>query len=197
MAQNLGGSDAAPSLEGHMVRLRGLPFSSNAQDILRFFEGIELSGGEAGVIFTCTPDGRPAGEAYVEVTSADGKQAALAKHKEKIGSRYIEIFDSSKGDMYQAVQQYGCFTAVDGKRRHHWPASSGQHASQQSGGHYGDVAGAGRGSRGQQTNQLDQMAAAFAGRPRVSTIGELWSVCLGSSRLVYRSIVGIRSILAF
>jgi hypothetical protein len=165
------GAAVAPSLQGHVVRLRGLPFASSAQDVLQFFKGIEVVGGEAGVIFTCTPDGRPAGEAYVELGSGEAKAAALAKHKEKMGSRYIEIFDSSKGDMYQAVQQHGCFTAVGGKRRHHWPAggsgggggTAGQHAAQQSGGgQYGDM-GPGRVGRAQQGHGMEEMAAAFAG----------------------------------
>ncbi|GAB4820463.1 hypothetical protein N2152v2_007509 [Parachlorella kessleri] len=162
---------AAPSLRGEVVRLRGLPFASTAQDVLHFFDGIEVVGGEAGVIFTCTPDGRPAGEAYVEVASAEDKEAALVKHKEKIGSRYIEIFDSSKGDMYQAVQQHGCFTAVGGKRRHHWPAGGAGahgalHAAQQSGGgqYGGDMGLQGRG-RGQQGHGVEDMTAAFAGVP--------------------------------
>ena len=35
----------------HVVRLRGLPFNSTAQDVLAFFEGVETVGGEAGVVF--------------------------------------------------------------------------------------------------------------------------------------------------
>lgn len=90
-----------------MVRLRGLPFSSTAADVVAFFEGVETVGGEGGVVFTCTPDGRPTGEAYVEVAGEEALAAALGRHKEKIGARYIEIFQSSKGDMFQAVQQVG------------------------------------------------------------------------------------------
>lgn len=105
LAQTSGAPGGAPSLSGHVVRLRGLPFNSTATDVVGFFEGVDMVGGEAGIVFTCTPDGRPTGEAYVELASADDLAAALAKHKEKIGARYIEIFESSKGDMYQAVQQ--------------------------------------------------------------------------------------------
>ncbi|EFN58697.1 hypothetical protein CHLNCDRAFT_20050, partial [Chlorella variabilis] len=81
------------------VRLRGLPFTSTAQDVLQFFEGVETVGGEAGVVFTCTPDGRPTGEAYVALPDAEALAGAVARHKDKIGTRYIEIFESSKGDM--------------------------------------------------------------------------------------------------
>ena len=68
----------------------------NAQ--VHFFEGIEIERGLAGIAFTCTPDGRPKGEAYVEFPSED----ALKRHKNEIGDRYIELFVSSKANMIQA-----------------------------------------------------------------------------------------------
>ena len=167
-----GGEDAvpaAPSLLGHVVRLRGLPFNSTAQDVLQFLEGVDAVGGEAGVVFTCTPDGRPTGEAYVEVGSPEGLAAALGRHKEKIGARYIEIFESSKGDMYQAVQQHGYFTTVGGRRRHHWHqqhsgGGSGMSgaAAAAAGGLFPPDAGGGGGGRGR-GSQMDEMASAFAG----------------------------------
>lgn len=107
LASTSGAPGGAASLSGHVVRLRGLPFSSTAADVVAFFEGVETVGGEGGVVFTCTPDGRPTGEAYVEVAGEEALAAALGRHKEKIGARYIEIFQSSKGDMFQAVQQVG------------------------------------------------------------------------------------------
>ena len=47
---------------GWVLRMRGLPFSASAEDVLQFFEGIEVLRGTRGVVFTCTPDGRPLGE---------------------------------------------------------------------------------------------------------------------------------------
>lgn len=38
-----------------------------------------------------------------------GVQAGLKRHKNKMGSRYIELFVSSKGDMLQAIQQHGYY----------------------------------------------------------------------------------------
>ena len=36
---------------GWVVRLRGLPFTANAEDVLEFFDGLEVLGGTAGVVF--------------------------------------------------------------------------------------------------------------------------------------------------
>lgn len=47
-------------------------------------------GGENGVTFTFTRDGRASGEAYVRVATSDDKMAALGHNREHIGSRYIE-----------------------------------------------------------------------------------------------------------
>ncbi len=159
LAATSGGEGAQPTLRGHVVRLRGLPFNSNAQDVLTFFEGVETVGGEAGIVFTCTPDGRPTGEAYVALAGPEAQAAALARHKEKIGARYIEIFESSRGDMYQAVQQHGYFTAVGGRRRHHWHQA--QHAG--GGGYPPDAGGGGGGGRGGSAVGVDDMTNAFAG----------------------------------
>ncbi|CAL8467151.1 g6687 [Coccomyxa elongata] len=90
---------------GWVLRMRGLPYSANAEDVIHFFEGIEIQRGSAGIAFTCTPDGRPKGEAYVEFPSEDAQKEALKRHKNEIGDRYIELFVSSKANMIQAVQQ--------------------------------------------------------------------------------------------
>jgi hypothetical protein len=157
-----GGSGGPASLRGLVVRLRGLPFNSTAQDVLQFFEGVDTVGGEEGVVFTCTPDGRPTGEAYVTLAGPQALEAALARHKEKIGPRYIEIFQSSKGDMFQAVQQHGYFTTAGGRRRHHWHQS---HAGAGGGGPYPpDGGGGGGGPRGRAS--IDDMTNSFAGQLR-------------------------------
>ncbi|KAK9809304.1 hypothetical protein WJX73_002890 [Symbiochloris irregularis] len=100
---------AEAHLRGWVLRMRGLPYTATAADVLAFFEGLEIARGAAGVVFTCTADGRPLGEAYVELTTEAAQQEALKRHKEKMGSRYIELFVSSKGDMLQAIQLHGYY----------------------------------------------------------------------------------------
>ena len=43
-----------------------------------------------GVNFTFTRDGRPSGEAYVELASESDVQQALNKNQQHMGKRYIE-----------------------------------------------------------------------------------------------------------
>lgn len=92
-------------LKGFVVRMRGLPYNATAADVQRFFEGVDICRGLDGIVFTYTPDGRPTGEAYVEFPSEDAQKAAMKRHKELIGTRYIELFNSTKSDLLQAIQQ--------------------------------------------------------------------------------------------
>lgn len=57
--------------------------------------------GLQGVVLTRDQDGRPTGEAFVEVPSEAAQQAALTLHRARMGPRYIEIFVASKPDMQQ------------------------------------------------------------------------------------------------
>ena len=50
----------------------------------------EIAGGEDGIHFTYSRDGRPSGEAFVELVSEDDVTNAVAQNNEHIGSRYIE-----------------------------------------------------------------------------------------------------------
>ncbi len=52
-------------------------------------------------MLTRDQDGRPTGEAFVEVPSEAAQQAALTLHRARMGPRYIEIFVASKPDMQQ------------------------------------------------------------------------------------------------
>lgn len=92
-------------LQGYVVRLRGLPYSATAADVSEFFSGVQLSGEDPAIVFAQSFDGRPTGEAYVELANEEALSMAMMRHKELMGSRYIEIFHSSKVDKLQAQQQ--------------------------------------------------------------------------------------------
>ena len=97
--QRSGRSDA--QLQGWVLRMRGLPFTATAADVVKFFEGLELARGAAGVVFTCTSDGRPLGEAYVEFTTEEAQQAAhvLSPMQQSssadVGQGYIRIYSQA------------------------------------------------------------------------------------------------------
>ena len=51
------------------------------------------------MVFTWGRDGRPLGEAYVEFPTEEAQQEAMGRDRERMGSRYIEIFKATKADL--------------------------------------------------------------------------------------------------
>lgn len=113
--------------EGYVVRIRGLPWSCTQEEVASFFSGMQMSklkapmwvykkkkrdalwlafyftdcdiiGKVNGVCFTFSKEGRPSGEAFVELKSSEDFKKALAKDRKYMGHRYIE------GMMLSAVQ---------------------------------------------------------------------------------------------
>mmetsp|Transcript_47670 Transcript_47670/g.70571 ORF Transcript_47670/g.70571 Transcript_47670/m.70571 type:complete len:390 (-) Transcript_47670:188-1357(-) len=91
-----GGSGDQPVPKEHTgyLRMRGLPFSSTEKDIaefLKLYNPIEDS-----VVFSYRSDGRATGEGYVCFQSPEDSKAAMALNRQNMGTRYIELFISSK-----------------------------------------------------------------------------------------------------
>lgn len=86
-----------------VIRMRGLPFSACIGDILDFFKGIPSLDKES--VYLVYDSGRPSGEAYIMFSNSEGCAAAMRLHKQKMGSRYIELFPSSNADVQRAAKQ--------------------------------------------------------------------------------------------
>ena len=56
-----------------------------------------------GVLFVRKPDGRATGDAFVLFAEEDDSDKALQKHKDIIGSRYIELFRSTTAEVQQVT----------------------------------------------------------------------------------------------
>ncbi|XP_062991623.1 G-rich sequence factor 1 isoform X1 [Elgaria multicarinata webbii] len=79
-----------------VVRLRGLPYSCTEVDISDFFSGLTI----VDITFVMDQRGRrKTGEAFVQFATPEMANQALLKHKEEIGSRYIEIFPSQRSEI--------------------------------------------------------------------------------------------------
>lgn len=89
--------------QGGVVRLRGLPYVAADSDVRAFLSGLDVL--PNGVLLTKHADGRPTGEAFVEFASEECVAAALGRNKERMGSRYIEVFRATKEDMKMAIQR--------------------------------------------------------------------------------------------
>ncbi|KAL6976654.1 hypothetical protein U1Q18_025441 [Sarracenia purpurea var. burkii] len=88
---------------GGVLRMRGLPYSAGKDDILDFFKDFVLS--EDSIHFTFNSEGRPTGEAFVEFASAEDSEAAMAKDRMTLGSRYIELFPSSLEELNEPASR--------------------------------------------------------------------------------------------
>uniref|UniRef100_A0A5S6QE93 RRM domain-containing protein n=1 Tax=Trichuris muris TaxID=70415 RepID=A0A5S6QE93_TRIMR len=92
-----------------IIRMRGLPYDCSAKRILEFFEsgenGVSVVDGENGILFVNKADGRATGDAFVLVSTEEDAQKALSKHKEIIGTRYIELFRSTTAEVQQVINK--------------------------------------------------------------------------------------------
>lgn len=61
----------------------------------------EVLDGEDGVLFVKKSDGRATGDAFVLFSTESDAPKALSKHRERIGSRYIELFRSTTAEVQQ------------------------------------------------------------------------------------------------
>mmetsp|Transcript_11707 Transcript_11707/g.22443 ORF Transcript_11707/g.22443 Transcript_11707/m.22443 type:complete len:357 (-) Transcript_11707:211-1281(-) len=87
------------------LRMRGLPFSANKEDIFRFFDGYNPI--QESIVLTYRNDGRATGEAYVAFASPDDAKRAMDLHRRSMGSRYIELFISNKDEQGRALARFG------------------------------------------------------------------------------------------
>ncbi|XP_065756498.1 heterogeneous nuclear ribonucleoprotein H2 isoform X4 [Phocoena phocoena] len=85
--------------EGFVVKVRGLPWSCSADEVMRFFSDCKIQNGTSGIRFIYTREGRPSGEAFVELESEDEVKLALKKDRETMGHRYVEVFKSNSVEM--------------------------------------------------------------------------------------------------
>ncbi|NXT33243.1 GRSF1 factor, partial [Pelecanoides urinatrix] len=96
LLQNL--RDESQAINDGVVLLRGLPFSSTEDDIMDFFSGLEIT----DIAFVYRGE-RRTGEAFVQFAAPAMAAKALLRHKEYMGSRYIEVYVSRKHQMQRHV----------------------------------------------------------------------------------------------
>ncbi|EFX70109.1 hypothetical protein DAPPUDRAFT_202511, partial [Daphnia pulex] len=94
-----------------IVRMRGLPYDCTAKQVVEFFEsggedvGSTVLDGDSGVLFVKKHDGRATGDAFVMFATEEEGSKALAKHRDIIGSRYIELFRSTTAEVQQVLNR--------------------------------------------------------------------------------------------
>lgn len=113
-----------------VIKLRGLPWSCTPEDIERFLgesiHVVKLKTEDSGsseestennnyssICLTTNAEGRPSGEAFVELVDESDVDAALGKNNAMMGQRYIEVFRSS-------IEQMRRFTAESNESASQW-----------------------------------------------------------------------------
>ena len=58
--------------------------------IIPLFTIVTIKGGQEGIHMTMTREGRPSGEAYIEMESDEDCEKAVKKDRQHMGKRYVE-----------------------------------------------------------------------------------------------------------
>nr|CAD7590656.1 unnamed protein product [Timema genevievae] len=99
--------DEAQDNDTFVVKLRGLPWSTSVDEIIKFFSDCTVKDGKNGVHMTMSREGRPSGEAYVEMETEEDIERACKKDRDHMGQRYIEVFRVERSEMEWVVKRSG------------------------------------------------------------------------------------------
>ncbi|XP_051473710.1 G-rich sequence factor 1 [Apus apus] len=109
--------DESQAINDGVVLLRGLPFSSTEEDIADFFSGLKIT----DIVFVYRGE-RKTGEAFVQFAAPEMAAKALLRHREYMGSRYIEVYVSRKHQMQRHMPYDRQMVGYPRVRREHEPA---------------------------------------------------------------------------
>ena len=88
-----------PAPNHYIVRTRGLPYEATKNEVIQFLSGCCVKNDKDGVHMLVSPDGRPTGEALVELETQQDFENALKHDRQNMGRRYIEVMAISKEQM--------------------------------------------------------------------------------------------------
>ncbi|XP_062836239.1 epithelial splicing regulatory protein 1 isoform X3 [Anolis carolinensis] len=82
------------------IRLRGLPYAATIEDILGFLGEFSADIRTHGVHMVLNHQGRPSGDAFIQMKSSERAFMAAQKcHKKTMKDRYVEVFQCSAEEM--------------------------------------------------------------------------------------------------
>jgi hypothetical protein len=95
----MGGRQNAGAADACFVKLRGLPYSADQHQIGAFFQPLLVLGMQVAL----NNSGQPSGFGFVQFRSAEDVATALSRSGNVMGSRYVEVFRSTRMEMEQVV----------------------------------------------------------------------------------------------
>ena len=96
-------------MEHHIIRVRGLPFSTSEEEVIKFFDKCSIK----QVHFCKNRDGRPSGGAFIEMETLRDVKEGLKYDRENMGSRYIEVFEAKYVQTHVISTYYLMSMSVD------------------------------------------------------------------------------------
>ncbi|XP_048405987.1 RNA-binding protein 12 [Stegostoma tigrinum] len=92
----------SPHEKEFCVYLKGLPYEAENKHIMEFFNKLELI--EDSIYIAYGPSGRATGEGFVEFKTPTDYQAALCRHKQYMGNRFIQVHPITKKAMLEKLE---------------------------------------------------------------------------------------------
>ncbi|XP_051958968.1 G-rich sequence factor 1-like [Xyrauchen texanus] len=86
------------SKEVFIIRAKGLPWSCTQEDLMNFFSDCRIRGGLQGIHIMNNRNGRPTGQAFIELEHEEDVGKALDRHKQYLGQRYVEVYEVTNSD---------------------------------------------------------------------------------------------------
>ena len=90
-------AETAPS--SFIVRTRGLPYEATKNEVVQFLSDCKVKNEKDGVHMLVGPDGRPTGEALVELETQQDYDRAMKHDHQNLGRRYVEVMSITKEQM--------------------------------------------------------------------------------------------------
>ncbi|KAM7327018.1 hypothetical protein ACRRTK_013385 [Alexandromys fortis] len=91
----------SPHEAGFCVYLKGLPFEAENKHVIDFFKKLDIV--EDSIYIAYGPNGKATGEGFVEFRNDADYKAALCRHKQYMGNRFIQVHPITKKGMLEKI----------------------------------------------------------------------------------------------
>lgn len=91
----------SPHEAGFCVYLKGLPFEAENKHVIDFFKKLDIV--EDSIYIAYGPNGKATGEGFVEFRNEADYKAALCRHKQYMGNRFIQVHPITKKGMLEKI----------------------------------------------------------------------------------------------
>ncbi|KAM4622402.1 RNA-binding protein 12 isoform 1-T2 [Discoglossus pictus] len=91
----------SPHEHGYCVYLKGLPYEAENKHLIDFFKKLDIV--EDSIYIAYGPNGKATGEGFLEFRNELDYKTALSRHKQYMGSRFIQVHPITKKGMLEKI----------------------------------------------------------------------------------------------